>query len=476
MLQGKHSGEEKGNTIREESFDSLKKFAKEHIVDGGEIIKVSQMVDYYKEQQRKRKLEIKGANYRLVKARLQNAFGNELSFFKKTETSCELVFSSETAATSNTLQYQSPREKVKAVALLIKDEIKAQDLPFTTWPPPADQLKQENVVIPNLLEIFLTTLLTNKKSSERVSRLVKSIGQDLMYNSTCGSVKTVKHAQIGLFTKRKTGSKLMINTLNKLGHSISYSETNRVETSFAEKESQNKTCTSYVPTGVRPFATFVYDNNDHNPETISGISMHCTNGIIIQRQPSIIEEPNVLLTEESSLSKGKRRSFIPISNELEPYYTVERSNPVTIDGIENDQNLLDALLSKKADFIWTTSRQQAINLQKNPLPGWTGFHSLACSKDDNPCHAVFYLPAIDKSPTEMSTIQEVLKQIKFKSEAIGLECADAVFDHAIYSKALEVITDPKNEAIRDFINLRMGDFTLASLSSLSLVSGSQMQV
>ena len=58
----------------------------------------------------------------------------------------------------------------------------------------------------------------------------------------------------------------------------------------------------------------------------------------------------------------------------------------------------------------------------------------------------------------MSTIQEVLKQIKFKSEAIGLECADPVFDHAIYSEALEVITDPKNEAIRDFINLRMGGF------------------
>lgn len=135
--------------------------------------------------------------------------------------------SNESAGTTNTLQYQSPHEKIKEAALLIKDEIKAQDLPFTTWPPHADQLKQENVVIPNLLEIFLTTLLTTKKSSERVSRLVKSIGQDLMYNSTSGSVKTVKHTQVGLVAKRKTGSKLMINTLNKLGHSISYSETNR---------------------------------------------------------------------------------------------------------------------------------------------------------------------------------------------------------------------------------------------------------
>lgn len=455
------SKEEKGNKLRQESFDSLKIFVKEHIIERGEIIKVSQLVDHYEEKQKQRNLEIKGANNRLVKARLQNAFGNEIAFFKKTETSCELVFSNEATGSSNTLQYQSSEEKVKEVALLIKDEIKVQNLPFAKWPPHADQLKQENVIIPNLLEMFLTALLTTKKSSERVARLVKSIGQDLVYNSSSGNVKTVKHTQVGLFTKRKTGSKLMINTLNKLGHSISYSETNRVETAFAEQESQNKTCASYVPTGVRPsvFATFVYDNNDHNPETISGTSMHCTNGIIIQLQPAVIEESNLpVFTDESLLPKSKRRSFIPISNDLEPYYSVERSNPDTLPGIENDQNLLDALLSKKADFIWTISRKQASSLQMNPLPGWTGFHNLSSSDDNNPCHAVFYLPAIDKSPTEMSTIQEVLKQIKLKSEAMGLDCADAVFDHAIYSKALEVVTDPKNKNFKNFINLRMGGF------------------
>ena len=74
--------------------------------------------------------------------------------------------------------------------------------------------------------------------------------------------------------------------------------------------------------------------------------MHCKNGIIIQRKPVVIEKPtSPVLTDEPSLTKSKRRSFTPISNDIEQYYSVERSNPVTLPAIESDQNLLDALLS-----------------------------------------------------------------------------------------------------------------------------------
>ena len=41
---------------------------------------------------------------------------------------------------------------------------------------------------------------------------------------------------------------------------------------------------------------------------------------------------------------------------------------------------------------------------------------------------------------------------------MNLRCTDLVLDHAIYSKALEVINNPINDGIRDFINLRMGGF------------------
>ena len=52
----------------------------------------------------------------------------------------------------------------------------------------------------------------------------------------------------------------------------------------------------------------------------------------------------------------------------------------------------------------------------------------------------------------------MLDQVKAKAEKLNLPCTDLVLDHAIYSKALEVINDTKNDQLRDFINLRMGGF------------------
>ena len=73
----------------------------------------------------------------------------------------------------------------------------------------------------------------------------------------------------------------------QIGHSVSYCEVNCFEIFTAENESKNACLQNYVPNNVHPssFVTFVCDNCDHDPETINGEVMHCTNGIIIQRTP-----------------------------------------------------------------------------------------------------------------------------------------------------------------------------------------------
>ena len=58
----------------------------------------------------------------------------------------------------------------------------------------------------------------------------------------------------------------------------------------------------------------------------------------------------------------------------------------------------------------------------------------------------------------MDTIQEVLIKVKAKPESLGLETTGLVFDHAIYAKAVEVLTIPANKDLQSFINLRMGPF------------------
>ena len=82
--------------------------------------------------------------------------------------------------------------------------------------------------IPKLLDTFLKTMFTKDTPSVRVKRLIKSIGQDLIYNTNRGVIKTVKHTQLGLFVKRVTGSRQMIDCFNRLGHTLSHHEVNSI--------------------------------------------------------------------------------------------------------------------------------------------------------------------------------------------------------------------------------------------------------
>ena len=118
------------------------------------------------------------------------------------------------------------------------------------------------------------------------------------------------------------------------------------------------------------------------------------------------------------------------------------------------------LLSRKADIIWIFSRFKCSeDYEKQVVPSWTGFYFEVISRsDDVKPHTVFYLPAINQSPTKLDTVQEVLLQVKEKSEALLLPSADLVLDHAIYAKALDVLTNPHHADLQEFVNLRMGGF------------------
>ena len=79
-----------------------------------------------------------------------------------------------------------------------------------------------------MLIIFL--LSKSFPVTERVERLFNLLGQDITYNMSNGKTKTNKHIQYAVFTKRKIGSRFMLDSLNYLGHSISYDEVNNIET------------------------------------------------------------------------------------------------------------------------------------------------------------------------------------------------------------------------------------------------------
>lgn len=359
----KEVSKEKGQ--RDKCFSELEDFVREEVIRRGRIIRMATITEQYRKIQEENGLKAMGCITANLKSRLSRSFGDDLTFFKKTQTSAEIVY-------GENINVMTEEEKVKDIANLIRNELMALK-EQSVWPPNPDKIRNENVIIPNLLNTFLTSLLTKHgKPSDRVKRLIKSLGQDIMYNVTRGNIKTVKHTQLGIFIKRVTGSRLVIDCLNRFGHTISYHEINSLETAFAEVQMQHQLVPSYVPPRVLPskFVTFVYDNCDHNPESLSGTSMHVTNGIMIQ----LSDLSNQLRNSDQELNVRKRKSFTAMNIDIAHYKKSERVRPPSLGNINKAKNL-DQYLYMKTDLVWLLLRRQSqiMDLNQN-IPAWTGFN------------------------------------------------------------------------------------------------------
>ena len=80
------------------------------------------------------------------------------------------------------------------------------------------------------------------------------------------------------------------------------------------------------------------------------------------------------------------------------------------------------------------------------------------SKATTETYIIGYLPIIRSSPTKMDTVKELLVQCKEKVKQLNLMETDLVLDHAIYSKAVEVVMEELYSDLKYFINFRMGGF------------------
>ena len=138
-------------------------------------------------------------------------------------------------------------------------------------------------------------LYSSDKQTHRRNRIISSIAQDLICNTTNGESKTVKHVELGLCTKIKTGSRRLITWLKHLGYGISYHDVNLIEMNIAEEQMANVTTAAHVPNNIGPeeFVTYVYENGAINVESVYR-SYHCTNTIVIQKK-NLMTEPSRLL-------------------------------------------------------------------------------------------------------------------------------------------------------------------------------------
>ena len=149
---------------------------------------------------------------------------------------------------------------------------------------------------------FFLGLLTgdpeNKNPSQRVKIVIESLSQDIVYAVTCGQQKPPKHFLLPYAVKTLTGNVELIQTLNRLGHGVSYSQLEENDTALCLQKLAATTNQQVVlPADIKPyvFTNLAWDNIDRLEETLTGTgTSHRVNGITVQLKifgPHLPERP-----------------------------------------------------------------------------------------------------------------------------------------------------------------------------------------
>ena len=136
---------------------------------------------------------------------------------------------------------------------------------------------------------------------------------DIVYACSGGELLPGRHISLSVALKSMTGSKSIVNLLNRFGHCISNEKVRRTDIGM---ESFLTSSNSLVPDQIVKtqdlYTALTWDNFDVNLETLSGAdSVHHTHGICYQNISSTIQVPQKI-TETTCKREENRGYYINI--------------------------------------------------------------------------------------------------------------------------------------------------------------------
>lgn len=353
-------------------------------------------------------------------------------------------------------------------AMILRNIVQSKAGQSTPWPPLASDLTMENAkkVVPSQLFNFLAWISGSSDDAQldehihvdkiRYHKLI-SIAQDIVHVSSDGRKLTPKSISLAMALRQLTGSSSVLNLVHSFGHCMSHKFVLRHETALAqlgisEKGTLPPGCLKNTPT------TLAWDNDDFCEETKTGKgTTHVTGGIILQR-PTEADSP--IVEERRSLP---RSGSLPVT--VEPIYPYMLGRKVTVDLRDAIANL--PLDEESHKSVQTEKRKQDVAFViartveefQPQMPNWTGFNTELESKQIPRLTNIGYLPIIDASPTELSTINTILKRSQEIADLLELQYLSLVFDESIYAK-IQMIRWKQPTYYNRFI-VRLGDFHMA---------------
>ena len=299
---------------------------------------------------------------------------------------------------------------------------------------------------PPILHEFLDHLIvghTSKTKSDIKRRRIESIEQDIVYAASGSNVKPSKHLITGIAFKSMTGSRKIVDILNRLGHSVSYNTAEELETELTFSSLENNRTT---PAGMSLSPTLctgvAFDNFDRYVETLTGKdTLHDTVGIAYHDIPfADINQSNVfddtVENIDMEVSRKRRRRFESEGLDLEPYRKKPKMRSSTlIPLLDYKRQFIPSSLeqARLLDMLWMMS----LHYLPRETPMWVGWNSRVQPGEDT-CQKVWYLPQIDLSPTSNTVVAETLNVAQRIAKDTERDEISVTYDLAIAKLAMQI--------------------------------------
>ena len=455
-----------------EGYVQLFHYIRNEVIPHKKVVPVAQLTEKLEAFMSSKGEALKSATNKNIRRRLESELGNSIHIFQNDSGKLLLVPDSlsfkDVVLDNDNLRKELAIWKVKLTdANKIIDQASSQirevirrDMKPTAWPCHSSDLSNA-VKMPTQLHRFLVGLLTgnpqHENPSERVSNLIQSFGQDLIYAVTCGQHKPPKHVLLPYAVKTLTGNTEIIRILNKSGHGMSYTQLEENDTALClEKLASSLDENVSLPASIKPhvFTNLAWDNIDRIEETLSGKGTpHRVNGIAIQPR---VFGPDLPPKDRPRIDKRKQRT---VSTEHQPQLDVYVAGPrvgphllKTKDDYAVEANKA-ARNAEQKNMLWILARQ--LNSEDQKVPSWTGFNIQTRDQVQVTPDVVEYLPTINAPATELTTVFEILKQSEEIRKRLDLSSIVVVMDQALYAKAAEIAW--KQDQFSNIV-LRIGTF------------------
>lgn len=363
-----------------------------------------------------------------------------------------------------TNSYQAKEEtmlRIKKVALeirkLVKDA-KCRYLPINNIS--VKDIEEGECDIPAELYILIEHLVKGPRalnSTKKDSKII-SICSSIILTMSNGLIKPASCLTLALSVKSLTGSRKLINILNRMGHCISYTLTAALETELAYGCASQ---THILPYGLSPnpnLRTHVaFDNFDKFVETATGKdTLHDTVGIVYQN--TCTENTDIINAIPVDVVDSLESNTGEAQQRRRKYYSTFDSS---VGAYERGTNRITSTLYANEPNT-PTNYQHFLNL--NNL--WMFYHyfnvdgnerwfdwNAARIVDQNPVQKIGYLPNINMSPTSDSVVLKTLQMAQEIAKECGQMQIIVTYDLAIAAKAYRIQADMSPAYDNIFINL-----------------------